>query len=561
MTTKKLKQRLRNISLRDNGTEAGLVDDLFGVDNNNFDDRSHATGQKKKRKVKIDDIPEPVLAKIFEFLKEPDLKSLRSVSKLISRPATQIFRNIHTPIIISSEMKIFAFKEDLDRSSDFPFTRFKLILQPIPRHMLISFTSRYEEYIKYLSIETPSEGCQRLVWKLTGVIQELMDIEELEIMFPSFSSFDYTNLQFENDFDLASLKILSISFASNGFCPFSSDLTLSILEHAEDLEKLRVKLPEPKDKLVETVELRRVLEAAAGIPKISLILKIDTNNNVLLGTISQAMESQGNTNIRSVTFLLGKWVTEYQEIAKLLRSGEGMLIGVQIFRRVKMGEKFCSGSSGILRLPGMSKLKFLEVDSYRIPIRKIEKGQFPELISLSLHMRFGNEEFYWGSVLHPVERLKLQFHETSIMAVEIPEVYLDNLVSSQLKRLELVNPPPGQLSFMSGWGGSIETLIISSPKDDPTYSEEKVLYQLRGVTERKRERGFSNRQSGLLKLHRLRKLHLFIPIDEAMADYLCDLDPLYELVVDDSKICRESIQRLRSNHNIYISRPGCDSLE
>ncbi|OXA41499.1 hypothetical protein Fcan01_23746 [Folsomia candida] len=469
--------------------------------------------------------------------------------------------------------------------------------------MLISFTSRYEEYIKYLKIEpflTPAEHggegfdpSQRLVWKLTGVIQELMDIEELEIMFPSFSDFDYTNLQFENDFDLPSLKILSILFASNGFCPFSSDLTLremmrfqnrhlniwkkgklrrndsnskpayyttlSILEHAEDLEKLKVKLPEPKDKLVETVELRRVLEAAGGVPSISLILKIDTNHNVLLGTISEAIESQVNTNIQSVTFLLSKWVTEYKEITKLLRSGEGNLVGVQIFRRLKMGEKFYPETSGILGLPGMSKLKFLEVDSYRIPIRKIEKGQFPELISLSLHMRFGNEEFYCKSVLHPVERLKLHFHETSIMAVEIPEVYLDNLVSSQLKRLELVNPPPGHLSFMSGWGGNIETLIISSPKDDPTYSVEKVMAQLRGATDR--SRGYSHQQPSLMKLQCLRKLHLFIPIDEAMADYLCDLDPLYELVVDDSKICEESIQQLRSNHNIYISRPYCDSLE
>ncbi|OXA41500.1 hypothetical protein Fcan01_23747 [Folsomia candida] len=69
MSTKKLKQRLRNISIRDNGTEAALVDDLFGVDNNNVDLGRNATGRKKKRKIKIYDISEPVLVKIFEFLK------------------------------------------------------------------------------------------------------------------------------------------------------------------------------------------------------------------------------------------------------------------------------------------------------------------------------------------------------------------------------------------------------------------------------------------------------------------------------------------------------------
>jgi hypothetical protein len=121
--------------------------------------------------------------------------SLRLVSKKTSQAATQIFQSLHTPIRIDSEDKIFDFNEDMETSFNFPFTRFRVILEPIKRHLLITFSSAYVGNIKKLWIE-PCERekermnanslgsiaeptSQRLLWKITGILEKTTDIEEL----------------------------------------------------------------------------------------------------------------------------------------------------------------------------------------------------------------------------------------------------------------------------------------------------------------------------------------------------------------------------------------------
>jgi hypothetical protein len=250
-----------------------------------------------------------------------------------------------------------------------------------------------------------------------------------------------------------------------------------------DLKKFQLKLPEPADSSVESKELQRVLIAAAEVPSIAIQLEVRKNQNVLLHTIAAIVTGNVNRHIRNLTLALGPWVQDFTGIVMLLHAMGGTLSSLKMYRKGK-GADPLGASQNFLRLPSMDRLKYLDIATHRIPIVPIQPKQFPNLVGLHLHLKYGNDDFYKKSMLHPLEKLSLRFHETSIMRVQIDESLLDNLISKYLTKLELINPPPGHLTFMCHWGQKIEKLILAAPcayGDDPTYPIEKVLGQLRGV--------------------------------------------------------------------------------
>jgi hypothetical protein len=205
-----------------------------------------------------------------------------------------------------------------------------------------------------------------------------------------------------------------------------------------------------------------------------------------------------------------------------------------------------------LILPNMQILKFLEVDSYHISISRIRKGQFPELVGLNLDLKYGNDDFYVNSMLHPLTKLKLRFHETPIMRSVIPGGIMDSLFSKDLRKLELVNPPPSHLTFMSNWAQWIETLVIAAPRaygEDPTYPTDKVLWQLTGDIQLRE--GWRN---DLTMLRGLKKLAILLPINESLAEVLAEFpQQLWQLTVDDGMISETGKKRMR-NRRIYLLR-------